>query len=274
LPAAKGREVDEGGASRQTDRVWESYGAADPYFGVLTHDRFRAGELTEQSRSEFFATGERHVSALLTTLRRFLDPAFAPQTALDFGCGVGRIAIPLARVCGQVTGVDVSPSMLREATANAERGGLKNLQFVRSDDDLSRVLGEFDLVHTYIVLQHLPADRGLAVIGALLDRVRPGGIAALHVLYLRRESKLRTAIYRVRRSAPLADTLLGRLRGKGKGGGHGLLEMNPTPLPALFEALQRRGFGQVHVEFTDHGNDHTDLPGAFVFARRAVEPRW
>ncbi len=42
-------------------RSWEAYGRQEPYFGVLTRERFLRRNLDEAARAEFFASGERHV---------------------------------------------------------------------------------------------------------------------------------------------------------------------------------------------------------------------
>jgi len=54
-----------------------------------------------------------------TAIQRFGEPA------LDLGCGTGRILIPLLREGFDVDGVDVSPDMIAEARAEADRLGLR-----------------------------------------------------------------------------------------------------------------------------------------------------
>jgi tRNA/tmRNA/rRNA uracil-C5-methylase (TrmA/RlmC/RlmD family) len=80
-----------------TDDAWEKFGKTDPYYGVLSHERIRLSKFAEDSRADFFLSGEEHVKLLFQTIREHVDPDFSPELALDFGCGVGRIAIPLAR---------------------------------------------------------------------------------------------------------------------------------------------------------------------------------
>ena len=43
---------------------------------------------------------------------------------LDCPCGIGRIALPLARKGVRVTGVDITPSYLEELESRAKRAGL------------------------------------------------------------------------------------------------------------------------------------------------------
>jgi len=95
-----------------SDKEWEKFGRNDPYYGVLSHDKFRTGTLTEDTLREFFKSGRDHVHFVLETIRSSMDPAFSPSKVLDFGCGVSRCAFPLARVCQLMVGVDVSDSML------------------------------------------------------------------------------------------------------------------------------------------------------------------
>src|SRR5262245_52302229 len=108
---------------RWLELEWEKMGRKDPYFGVLTNDKFRSGQIDAAARAEFFASGERHVQTCFETIPRCFARPFAPRRTLDFGCGVGRLVIPFARRCGEVVGADVSPAMLAEARRNCEREG-------------------------------------------------------------------------------------------------------------------------------------------------------
>src|SRR5215813_8304094 len=138
-----------------TDRTWKKLGEIDPYYGVLSHPRFRAAATEGEIRREFFMSGEDHVERVFATIRENLDPEFAPSRALDFGCGVGRVTIPLARRIAQVVAIDVSDSMLSEANKNCEEAGVRNVTLLKSDDGLGRLSGDFDFLHSFIVFQHI-----------------------------------------------------------------------------------------------------------------------
>jgi len=58
--------------------------------------------------------------------------------------------------------------MLAEARRNMEEMNIANVTLVGSDDRLSQVPGSYDLVHSHIVLQHIPVRRGMGMIGELL----------------------------------------------------------------------------------------------------------
>ena len=38
----------------KTDKDWEKWGASDPYFGVISNDKYRRNNLTNDSREDFF----------------------------------------------------------------------------------------------------------------------------------------------------------------------------------------------------------------------------
>jgi len=140
-----------------TDAVWEWFGKNQPYFGVLVDTKYTNEQLNEEAKNNFFASGKAHVDFVLETIKEHFDTNFTIQRALDFGCGVGRLTIPLSAACGQVVGVDASPSMLQEATKNAKEMAAENIEFLLADDDLSKVESEsFDFINSFIVFQHIP----------------------------------------------------------------------------------------------------------------------
>jgi SAM-dependent methyltransferase len=170
---------------RDTDSDWEKIALDDPYWGVLSVDGFQGAELTEDKREQFFATGKRFVTSLLGLINKYLTEAPISGRALDFGCGVGRLAIPFAHYFKEVVGVDVAQPMLDLARANAAKAGLTNIKLVLGDDKLSDVTGKFDLVNTLIVLQHIPPERGLPLMRRLVELTNIGGICSLQLTYAR-----------------------------------------------------------------------------------------
>ena len=112
-----------------TDREWEKFGKDDPYYGVFTHDNYRKSNITDEKKEEFFATGVNYVDDVLKKIRWHIDENFTIKKALDFGCGVGRLVIPLANIAQEVTGIDVSDSMLNEAKKNCSTREIKNVVF-------------------------------------------------------------------------------------------------------------------------------------------------
>ncbi len=167
-----------------TDDHWKLWGERDPYYGVITRPQYRRGALDAQTLDAFFDSGDGHVRYLMDLIHRGVDAHFAPRRVLDFGCGVGRILVPMSRLAQEVVGLDISTSMLEEARRNCdERGQGERVRLALSDDALAAAEGSFDLVHSCIVLQHLEPTRGRALFRRLVDKVEPGGVGALHLTY-------------------------------------------------------------------------------------------
>jgi SAM-dependent methyltransferase len=244
-----------------TDFTWERYGRADPYFGVLSDPRFRAADHPGPERDEFFESGERYIQGVLATAHT-LFPHFAPQRALDFGCGVGRLVIPLARRVTQVVGVDISESMMAEARRNCSEAGIANASFAVSDDDLTNLQGPLDLIHSYIVFQHVPVKRGLRIFQAMLGRLAEGGVGIVHFTYANANTARRRGMYQVRKWVPGAHWLLEVARGR-QPGPH--MQLNCYPLNTLLMMLQNADCHEVNVRFSNHGEHY----GALLFFRRA-----
>jgi len=251
-----------------TDRSWEKLGRQDPYYGVLTGEKFRSSKLDAGARQEFFASGSVHMAELLQRIETTLGPV-ARGRALDFGCGVGRLAIPLRRDVGfaEVVGVDISESMLHEARRNAQEAGLGQICFVPSDDELSRIDGAFDFVHSFIVLQHIPVVRGEVIVGQLVKRLAPGGVAALQMPFARRSGPLRSlANYTRVHVRPLH--MLGNVV-QGRPWNEAPMQMNHYDLNRLFVILHECGLARVTVEFMDDGGNI----GAYLLLRRPASER-
>jgi 2-polyprenyl-3-methyl-5-hydroxy-6-metoxy-1,4-benzoquinol methylase len=166
-----------------TDTEWQAWGIRDPYFAVLTKPKYRTDALTPDAKLEFFESGRQTVNMVLGTCRGYFGAHFAPQRVLDFGCGVGRLSIPFAAQAREVVGMDVAESMLAEARLNCLAQDCHNVTLVLSDDTLSRATGQFDLVYSAIVLQHLEVARGRKLFAELVGKVIPGGCGVIQVTF-------------------------------------------------------------------------------------------
>ena len=170
----------------QTDHDWESFAQADPYWSVLSTEEFHRDRLTPALLDRFFKSGAQHVESIITMLRwRFGAPARFGVT-LDFGCGVGRLLIPLAATSDKAIGIDVAPTMLALCRQHADERNVKNIELYRSDDQLSSVqqyAGAVDLLTSFIVFQHIPPRRGARILVALLQLMRSGACGYLQITF-------------------------------------------------------------------------------------------
>lgn len=252
----------------ETERArWDRL-ARDPYYAVLNEDGFRLEQAGVGARARFDASGEEDMARTLEEIRRFITPDFRPERGIDFGCGVGRLTIPMARTCEHVTGVDISRTMLVEARKNCAARGLTNVALITSSDFFAAASVEpsLDFVHSYIVFQHIPPSAGMWLCDSLLQRLRPGGVGALHFTYARRASRLRRVVHRMRRLAPGVNVFANLVQGRPLG--EPFIPMNEYDLGDIMTLLRDRGCSHVHARLTDHGGH---LGAMLIFQRTASE---
>lgn len=99
----------------------------------------------------------------------------AGKTALDVGCGAGLLCEPLARMGGEVTGVDAAPENTQVAALHAEGAGL-GIRYVPGELG-SLGLGQFDLVTSMEVIEHV-ADKA-AFLDGLAAHLAPDGLLVM-----------------------------------------------------------------------------------------------
>lgn len=232
-----------------TDRSWEWYGKNDPYFGVVSHGRFRRENLTQDHLEAFFQLGESHVERVMKAVGHFGE--IRTDACLDFGCGVGRLVVPFARRFSRVVGVDISPSMIAEAKRNCDNYGITNAAFCRS---LSEAPGSYDLVHTYIVIQHIPVKRGLAIIDELIGKVKPGGVAFIHLTIGYGRGRLREWFRVARRNCIPLHWAVNLWRGRKMT--EALMQVNEYNVNALLMHLYDRGIREIWMEPENHDGSY------------------
>lgn len=157
---------------------------------------FIKAERRDWTDEDFLASGEADVAAAVDPVLPLLDRPASEATALDLGCGVGRLSRALARRFAQVEGLDISPAMVDEAGRFAPPVP-ENVRFQVCVGDGSVPLPDasVDLAFSYLVLQHLPSK---TLVGAYLRSVgrvlRPGGVALLQVNGLHRPLRDRVQV--------------------------------------------------------------------------------
>jgi 2-polyprenyl-3-methyl-5-hydroxy-6-metoxy-1,4-benzoquinol methylase len=242
---------------------WERFGQLDPYYGVYSTDEFRQENLDDDARERFFASGRGDVERALTLARRAAGPGFAPASVLDHGCGVGRLVVNFASEAERVVGVDVSPSMLAEARRNCEQRGLDHVEFVPAER-LGSLAPEFDLVHSFIVLQHIPTSVGVPIIETLARLVRPGGVGVLHLPVAAPDRRTRLHTW-VTRSIPFAYNVANLLRRRPWAYPH--MQMNVYDVNAVAVRLMGLGYERVTLELHPPSDGAAYASATLVFVR-------
>jgi SAM-dependent methyltransferase len=224
---------------------WERLGRDDPYYGVYSVDEFRGRELDRGARERFFTSGRDYIDGLLADVQRLVDPGFTPDRALEYGCGVGRLLIPLAQRSRELVGVDVSPSMLAEAAQNCEEFGVSGVTLI-GIEAMGHQKPDFNFVHSALVLQHVPTRDGERILLQLVQLLRPGGVAAIHVPIA---AKRHLAVFNAAMKLPLAYNLLNLARGRRWS--HPQMQMNVYKVNRLLRVLHDHDVELVHVKLGD-----------------------
>ena len=233
-----------------TDKHWENTARENPYFEVLSDQKFRGENLGLDLWQEFFASGEDHVAHVLRVIRAKINPSFTPNRILDYGCGVGRLVVPFADQAPEVVGIDVSQTMLAHARVNCEKFGLSSVRLIHYDDLKSLDPSSFDLIHSYIVFQHIPIVRGEAILRELIALLRVGGVGAVHFTFCDTQPALRRFLIELRDQVPFIHGLINLARGRRFSTGRN--QMNSYSLNRILRILFEAGCSNLHIEFSKH----------------------
>jgi len=167
----------------RVQRDWDCYASTDPLWAILTDPRRKNGGWNPDA---FFATGRQEIEELMEYLQSI---SIWPrrESALDFGCGVGRLTRALSGQFEEVVGLDISPAMV--ALAREHNAHLPRCTFLHNATPaLEAIRGrKFDLVYSSITLQHMPPRYSREYLKNFLGLLAPAGLL---VFQLAGESRL------------------------------------------------------------------------------------
>lgn len=238
---------------------WEKFGEENPYYAVLTLDRFNSGKLTEDRKAEFFKTGEDHIERIWDEIKNHFEKDFEPKNAIDFGCGVGRLVIPLAGKVEKVVGIDISEQMLFKADENCRNFGYENTEFFLTDDFLKLNKEKFDLIHSTIVFQHINPKIGLGIFENLVQSLNEKGVGVFNFVYKNPASKLKSLMFKMYRDIPG----LHKIRNIIKGDNQALFPMYEYDLNEVFFILQKNNCHKSFIRYSYHG-----MNGVVIFFQK------
>jgi len=203
---------------------------------------------------EFFASGERDVDYLLSLTDPTGEGAYPPRDVLDFGCGAGRLTLAWAKRAAHVVGFDAAPTMIEIARKHA--AGVANVQYTTT------LAGEFDLVCSLIVFQHIPVREGEALFAKLLSMLRPGGVAMIELSFARPGGALKKIARRLRAASPLVHRIAQIVsRDKRR---LPYMQMNVYDRDRVMAIVRDAHCGEPRFVATSHGG----IDGAIVVAKK------
>lgn len=153
----------------RVERQWTSLGEKDPLWAILSIPDRKGGRWDQAA---FFETGVLEIDDVLEKAGRVSAIRFG--TAVDFGCGVGRLSQALAGRFQHVIGIDVAESMI-EGARKLNRFP-EQCQYVHNAAaDLSVFRDEsVDFIYSSITLQHVVPMLARLYIHEFLRVARPG----------------------------------------------------------------------------------------------------
>src|SRR5689334_3201252 len=124
--------------------------------------------------------GENLATSLPFGVTEILEAAGAPESALDLGCGSGRLTLELARRGAVATGVDTSATALDDARERARAAGI-DVTFSHADIDEPLPFGDGAFAAITSRLALMIARDPLATLREAARVARPGGVVVTAV---------------------------------------------------------------------------------------------
>ena len=176
---------------------WNKMGKDNAWWSVLTEEKYKGKTILEQDKREFYLSGKKHIEQIMQSVPQDCELC----TALDFGCGLGRLAFSVTAWFDKVTCVDSSVYHLH--TASKELQQSKNRSYARNDghgpaagsrlspkrgvvefmtsspnllEAVGKQAGTYDFAHSVLVFQHMVAPLQQMYMEQMCDVLKPGGL--------------------------------------------------------------------------------------------------
>jgi ubiquinone/menaquinone biosynthesis C-methylase UbiE len=126
---------------------------------------------------------------------------------LDFGCGPGRLTIPIAKLVspsGSVTAFDIQPAMLERVRIKVVRENLSNIEFVHGAAGEGKLgNSQYDRVLLVTVLGEIP-DK-ITLMKEIFDCLKAGGLLSITETIADPHFQTREKVLRITRTAGFAE---------------------------------------------------------------------
>lgn len=174
---------------------WETFACLDAKWAILTRSSKKFGRW---SKEEFFATGKKEIGDFIDRVKELgIEITFG--AALDFGCGIGRLSRALAGHFAEVCGVDISKDMISTAREMHKGNGRIKLLNNPQADLACLQNNQFDLVYSFITLQHVPQSEVIRnYLREFIRVLKPGGLLYFQLPTIPDYSWLRSGLLRAR----------------------------------------------------------------------------
>lgn len=243
----------------KTQKQWERLGANDPYWAVLSNPEKRG---KNWDKDEFFSSGRTEIE---NVFRRISDSGISLKktTALDFGCGVGRISRAMSFYFDKVKAVDISGPMLEEA--RSQNSHLDNIDFVHNTRSDLAVFPEnsVDFLYSNIVLQHIPRKKQEKYIKEFCRILAVGGVLVFQTPSKPKANSLKGFVY-----LTSGNHLLNIAR-RIKYGRNSVMEMHCLPRRIALRMIRDEGLKV--IGYSENGSSGASFKSYTYFAQKSID---
>jgi SAM-dependent methyltransferase len=248
---------------RRLQENWEGLAQDDALYWICSDPTTRGNKWDAEA---FFASGQHEIELVLNHVREVDLTPNVNGSALDFGCGAGRLTQALAKRFSEAYGVDIAPTMIEMADRYNQHPETCHYVVNAANDLTLFERGRFAFVYSSIVLQHMKRDAALAYIREFLRVLSPDGVLVFQLpCGIRGNYKYRILRhFAIRRTVRNTLYRLG-LYGRFEAGG----EMNWTPERAVLRTIQQAGGRVVDMQYTNSAMP--DFNGRLVYLDRPAD---
>jgi 2-polyprenyl-6-hydroxyphenyl methylase/3-demethylubiquinone-9 3-methyltransferase len=108
-------------------------------------------------------------------------PTLPQKKILDIGCGGGILTESLAQLNAELTGIDLSPSVILAAEQHAKKSHLEiNYQCISTEEFCLENAGKFDVIVCMELLEHVPEPN--SIISACAHMLKTNGLLFLSTI--------------------------------------------------------------------------------------------
>lgn len=164
----------------QVGGYWTRAGETAPHWSVLTDERFLPQNIAANLEA-FYGAGTWDAQVMDATLTRIGRSAGQFRHCVDYGCGVGRITLQLARRFARVTGLDISAPHLHLARETFRHAGFSHVTLAQVVPECLMPVESCDLWYSRIVLQHSPPPVAMNILRHAFRALETGGVAMFQI---------------------------------------------------------------------------------------------
>lgn len=165
-----------------TKTSWEEKARENPLYAIMTVDEFTEetlDTLDSEIPASFFEKGQRIYDALVKGNLSARELA-VPLKMFDYGCGIGRIMRAVIDAGHEVSGADISETMIARARDVVPEA--RALVTVAQNGRIDLPDGAFDIAYSFAVLQHISSLKAhQKAVSEMCRLLKPGGWLIIQV---------------------------------------------------------------------------------------------